>query len=72
LTPDEAAQKLADTMNEIEGCGYLLYPHPRPCAISIRILKPGYTEAKHPDDTRIVAQLFDAGDGLGWRLKVNP
>ena len=69
MTPDEAARLLAETMNEIEAAGFLLYPHPRPVGISIRVLREGRTVALHPDDTRVVAKVWDEGDGKGWQVK---
>ena len=56
-------------MNEIEDAGYILYPHPKKTCISIRVLRDGKDHAEHPDDTRILAQIWDTGDGLGWRVK---
>lgn len=70
MSPQEAAQMLADTLNLIESFKYITYPHPRPVGISIRILKPGIEQAAHPDDTRIVAKIWDEGDGLGWRVSI--
>lgn len=69
MTPNEAARILADAMNEIEAAGYLLYPHPRPIGISIRLLRGGLKRAFHPDDTVVVAQCWDEGDGKGWQAK---
>ena len=69
MSPQEAAQALADTMNLIESFGYLVYPHPRPVAISIRLLRGGLKRAFHPDDTVVVAQCWDEGDGKGWQAK---
>ena len=69
MTPDEAARLLAETMNEIEAAGFLLYPHPRPVGISIRVLRPGREKALHPDDTKIVSKVWDEGDGKGWQVK---
>lgn len=67
--PDEVAQILADAMNQIEAAGYLVYPHPRPTAISIRVLRQGLKRAFHPDDTIVVARCLDEGDGKGWQAK---
>ena len=69
MTPDEAAQRLADVMNEIEAQGYFLYPHPRPVGISIRVARTGVVAPKHPDDTIAVAKVWDEGDGAGWRVR---
>ena len=69
MTPYDAAKILADAMNQIEAAGYLLYPHPRPIGISIRVLREGRKVAFHPDDTRVVAVSWDEGDGNGWRAK---
>ena len=69
MSPTDAAQVLADTMNQIEAAGFILYPHPRPISISIRILRDGLERAAHPDDTIRVASISDEGDGQGWRVK---
>jgi len=69
LTPRDAAKILADAMNQIEAAGYLLYPHPRPIGISIRVLRQGRKIAFHPDDTLVVAKCWDEGDGNGWQAK---
>lgn len=69
MTAADAAKLLADTMNQIEAAGFLLYPHPRPIGISIRVLRDGTTAAWHPDDTLIVAKVWDEGDGKGWTVK---
>lgn len=69
MTPHDAAKILADAMNQIEAAGYLLYPHPRPIGISIRVLRKGLKRAYHPDDTQVVAVCWDEGDGNGWRPK---
>ena len=68
MTPEEAAKRLADAMNEIEAEGYILYPHPRPVGISIRIAKT--TPVLHPDQTISVAKVWDQGDGAGWKVKL--
>jgi hypothetical protein len=70
MSPNEAADILADAMNQIEAAGYLLYPHPRPIGISIRVLREGRKLAFHPDDTRVVAKVWDEGDGKGWQPKL--
>jgi hypothetical protein len=67
MTPDEAAQELADTMNRIEAAGFVLYPHPRPVGISIRVAKQ--IPCLHPDHTKIVAKVWDEGDGRGWQAR---
>jgi hypothetical protein len=69
VTPHDAAKILADAMNQIEAAGYLLYPHPRPIGISIRVLCKEKKIAFHPDDTMVVSVCWDEGDGLGWRVK---
>ena len=69
MTPQEAAQTLADAMNLVESFGYITYPHPRPVAISIRVLRQGKKIAFHPDDTVVVAKCWDEGDGKGWQAK---
>ena len=69
MTAHDAAKILADAMNQIEAAGYLVYPHPRPTAISIRILRKDRKVAFHPDDTLVVSVCRDEGDGNGWQAK---
>jgi len=69
MTASEAAQALADVMNEIETAGFFLYPHPRPVGISIRVQKDPQIPPDHPEKTRPVAIVWDEGDGRGWRVK---
>lgn len=69
MTAIEAANLLADTMNQIEAAGFLLYPHPRPIGISIRVPRDGILVVAHPDDTLVVAKVWDEGDGKGWTVK---
>lgn len=69
MTAAEAAEMLAKTMNEIEAEGFLLYPHPRPIGISIRKPREHIMAVTHPDQTVVLAVVWDEGDGKGWRLK---
>lgn len=68
MNPGEAAQILADAMNEIEAAGFLLYPHPRPVGISIRTARS--LPADHPEKTIAVASVWDDGDGQGWKVRM--
>lgn len=71
MTPMEAAEILASAMNKIESAGFFLYPHPRPIGISIRIAKDNQIP-DHPEKTRPVAQIWDQGDGHGWKARLPP
>ena len=69
MTPNDAARLLADTVNKIESHGYIVYPHIRPVRICIRVPRTGITKISHPDDTEILAEIWDEGDGKGWQVK---
>jgi len=69
MTADEAAKLLANTINEIESQGYTVYPNIRPVRICIRVPRKGIKKVTHPDDTEILAEIWDEGDGQGWHVK---
>jgi hypothetical protein len=69
VTPEEAAQKLADCMNEIEKAGYILYPHPRPVGIGIRKLRHAGLDWRNRENSLIVSYIWDQGKGKGWEVK---
>jgi len=69
MTAADAAKLLADTVNLIESHGYNVYPNIRPVRICIRVPREGVKTVTHPDQTEILAEIWDEGDGKGWTVK---
>jgi hypothetical protein len=54
-------------MNEIEAAVFILYPHLKKAFISF-VSARRRRIAAHPDDTRVLAVIWDEGDGKVGKL----